>query len=145
MRASPPEKRSSHVLGYTVANDVSARDVQFADGQWVRAKSFDTFCPIGPAVVSSDEIPDPQALRLTTTVNGETVQDSSTAEMVFGVAELLAFCSRSFPLMPGDLLLTGTPWGCGEFMDPPRSLRDGDVVECAVEGIGSLRNTVRTL
>jgi 2-keto-4-pentenoate hydratase/2-oxohepta-3-ene-1,7-dioic acid hydratase in catechol pathway len=145
MRAVPAAKALEYVLGYTVANDVSARDVQFADGQWVRAKSFDTFCPIGPTVVSRDEIPDPQGLRLTTKVNGETVQDSSTAEMVFGVAELLAFCSGSFPLMPGDLLLTGTPWGCGEFMDPPRSLRDRDVVECAVEGIGSLRNTVRRL
>ena len=131
-----------HVFGYTVANDVSARDVQFGDGQWVRGKSFDTFCPIGPAVVTRDEIADPQRLRLTTTVNGERVQDSSTSEMVFGVAELLAFCSRSFTLEPGDLVLTGTPWGCGEFMDPPRSLHDGDVVECAVEGIGALRNPV---
>src|SRR5919202_686736 len=127
----------------TVGNDVSARDVQFGDGQWVRGKSLDTFCPLGPAVVTREAIPDPQALRLTTTVNGETVQDSTTAEMVFGVAELLQFCSRSFTLVPGDVLLTGTPWGCGEFRAPPRSLRDGDVVEAWVEGIGTLRNTVR--
>jgi 5-carboxymethyl-2-hydroxymuconate isomerase len=131
-----------HVFGYTVANDVSARDVQFADGQWVRAKSFDSFCPVGPVVVTADEIGDPQALALSTRVNGETVQDSNTSEMVFGVAELLAFCSRSFTLEPGDLLLTGTPWGCGEFMSPPRSLQPGDVVEVEVEGIGTLRNPV---
>jgi 2-keto-4-pentenoate hydratase/2-oxohepta-3-ene-1,7-dioic acid hydratase in catechol pathway len=131
-----------HVFGYTVANDVSARDVQFADGQWVRGKSLDTFCPLGPVVVTADEIADPQALALQTRVNGEVVQQSSTAEMVFGVAEVLAFCSRSFTLEPGDVVLTGTPWGCGEFMDPPRSLQPGDVVETEVEGIGVLRNPV---
>jgi 2-keto-4-pentenoate hydratase/2-oxohepta-3-ene-1,7-dioic acid hydratase in catechol pathway len=131
-----------YVFGYTVANDVSARDLQFGDGQWVRGKSLDGFCPLGPEVVTSDEIPDPQALALRTTVNGEVVQDSSTSEMVFGVAELIAFCSRSFTLEPGDVLLTGTPWGCGEFMDPPRSLRPGDVVEVSIEGIGTLRNPV---
>jgi 5-carboxymethyl-2-hydroxymuconate isomerase len=131
-----------HVAGYTVANDVSARDIQFADGQWVRGKSLDTFCPLGPVVVPAEQIPDPQDLRIFTRVNGETVQDSSTSEMIFGVAELIAFCSASFTLDPGDLLLTGTPWGCGEFMSPPRSLRDGDVVECEIEGIGVLRNPV---
>lgn len=130
------------VFGYMVANDVSARDVQFGDGQWVRGKSFDTFCPVGPTIVTRDEIPDPQCLGLTTTVNGEVVQASSTSEMVFGVAELLAFCSRSFTLEPGDLLLTGTPWGCGEFMEPRRSLQGGDVVECTVEYVGVLRNPV---
>jgi 2-keto-4-pentenoate hydratase/2-oxohepta-3-ene-1,7-dioic acid hydratase in catechol pathway len=134
-----------HVLGYTVANDVSARDVQFADGQWVRGKSLDTFCPLGPVIVTPDELPDPQALRLGTAVNGDVVQDSSTAEMVFGVAELIAFCSRSFTLEPGDVLLTGTPWGCGEFMDPQRHLGDGDVVETWVEGIGTLRNPVEEI
>jgi 5-carboxymethyl-2-hydroxymuconate isomerase len=131
-----------HVFGYTVANDVSARDVQFADGQWVRGKSFDSFCPLGPVVVTADEIPDPQRLRLQTRVNDEVMQDSSTSEMVFPVAELLAFCSRSFTLEPGDVLLTGTPWGCGEFMDPPRRLRPGDLVECEIESIGVLRNPV---
>jgi len=131
-----------HVFGYTVGNDVSARDVQFSESQWVRGKSFDTFCPLGPVVVTADEITDPQALRLRTLVNGEVMQDSSTAEMVFGVAELLAFCSRSFTLEPGDVVLTGTPWGCGEFMDPPRSLAPGDVVESEIEGIGALRNPV---
>jgi 2-keto-4-pentenoate hydratase/2-oxohepta-3-ene-1,7-dioic acid hydratase in catechol pathway len=133
----------SHVFGYTVGNDVSGRDAQFADVQWVRGKSFDTFCPLGPVVVTADEVPDPQALALTTRVNGEVVQDSSTSEMVFGVAELISFCSHSFTLEPGDVLLTGTPWGCGEFMEPKRSLHAGDVVECEVAGIGVLRNAVR--
>ncbi|HYK07398.1 MAG TPA: fumarylacetoacetate hydrolase family protein [Gaiellaceae bacterium] len=131
-----------HVFGYTVGNDVSARDVQFSESQWVRAKSFDTFCPLGPVVVTADEIADPQALALRTRVNGEVMQESSTAEMVFGVAELLAFCSHSFTLEPGDVLLTGTPWGCGEFMEPPRSLAAGDVVEAEIDGIGTLRNRV---
>lgn len=131
-----------HVFGYTVANDVSARDLQFADGQWVRSKSLDTCCPLGPVIVPAAEIQDPQKLALRTRVNGETVQDSTTAEMIFGVAELLAFCSRSFTLEPGDVLLTGTPWGCGEFMDPPRSLVHGDVVEVEIDGIGTLRNPV---
>lgn len=130
------------VFGYTATNDVSARDLQFGDGQWVRGKSLDTFCPLGPVVVTREEIADPQLLRLETRVNGEVVQSSSTAEMIFGVAELLSFCSRYFTLEPGDVLLSGTPWGCGEFMDPKRSLSDGDVVEVEVEGIGSLINTV---
>jgi len=132
----------AHVHGYTVANDVSARDVQLGDGQWVRGKSPDTFCPLGPVVVPAAELPDPQALGLRTRVNGETVQDSTTAEMVFGVAELLSFCSRSFTLEPGDVVLTGTPWGCGEFMDPQRSLQGGDTVEVEIDGIGTLRNPV---
>jgi 2-keto-4-pentenoate hydratase/2-oxohepta-3-ene-1,7-dioic acid hydratase in catechol pathway len=131
-----------HVFGYTVGNDVSARDVQFSESQWTRGKSFDTFCPIGPVVVTPDEIPDPQALALRTRVNGELMQDSSTGEMVFDVAELLSFCSRNFTLEPGDLMLTGTPWGCGYFMDPPRGLELGDVVECEIERIGVLRNAV---
>lgn len=132
-----------YVAGYTVANDVSARDVQFADGQWVRGKSFDTFCPLGPRVVEPATIGDPQDLRLRTRVNGELVQDSNTSEMVFGVAELLAFCSQSFTLHAGDVVLTGTPWGCGEFMDPQRSLQDGDVVEVEIDGIGTLSNPVQ--
>jgi 2-keto-4-pentenoate hydratase/2-oxohepta-3-ene-1,7-dioic acid hydratase in catechol pathway len=134
--------RGEHVFGYTVCDDVSARDIQFSESQWTRGKSLDTFCPVGPVVVTADEIPDPQSLALATRVNGEVMQDSSTAEMLFGVAELLAFCSRSFTLEPGDLLLTGTPWGCGYFMDPPRALAVGDVVECEVERIGVLRNPV---
>jgi 2-keto-4-pentenoate hydratase/2-oxohepta-3-ene-1,7-dioic acid hydratase in catechol pathway len=142
MRAVAERDVLDYLFGYTVANDVSARDVQFADGQWVRGKSFDTFCPLGPVVVTADEIPDPQALVLRTSVNGETVQNSSTREMVFGVAELLSYCSHSFTLEPGDVLLTGTPWGCGEFMQPRRSLRAGDTVELEIEGIGLLSNPV---
>jgi 2-keto-4-pentenoate hydratase/2-oxohepta-3-ene-1,7-dioic acid hydratase in catechol pathway len=142
MRDVSAEDALEHVFGYAVANDVSARDVQFADGQWVRGKSFDTFCPLGPFVVTADEVPDPQALRLRTRVNGEPVQESSTGEMLFGVAELLAFCSRSFTLEPCDVVLTGTPWGCGEFMDPPRSMQPGDVVEVEIDGVGRLRNPV---
>jgi 2-keto-4-pentenoate hydratase/2-oxohepta-3-ene-1,7-dioic acid hydratase in catechol pathway len=128
-----------YVRGYTIGNDVSARDLQFADVQWVRAKSLDTFCPLGPTVV---ELDDPQNLKLVTRVNGEVMQDSNTSEMIFGVAELISFCSHSFALEPGDVILTGTPWGCGEFMEPKRSLSDGDVVECEIEGIGVLRNPV---
>lgn len=136
------EDALDHVFGYTIGNDVSARDLQFSDGQWVRAKSLDTFCPLGPVLVTADEIPDPQALRLVCRVNGEVMQDASTAEMIFGVAELISFCSRSFTLEPGDVILTGTPWGCGEFMEPKRSLAPGDVVECEIERIGMLRNPV---
>ncbi|WP_217707218.1 fumarylacetoacetate hydrolase family protein [Nonomuraea rhodomycinica] len=142
LRHAGPAEALAAVAGYTVANDVSARDLQFSDGQWTRGKSLDTFCPLGPVVVTPDELGDPQGLRLRTVVNGETVQDSSTAEMLFGVAELLSFCSASFTLEPGDVVLTGTPWGCGAFMDPPRSLSPGDVVEVSVEGIGELRNPV---
>ena len=141
----PVEEALDVVFGYTAANDVSARDVQFGDGQWVRGKSLDTFCPLGPAVVTRDEVPDPQRVALRTRVNGETVQDSTTAEMVFGVAELISFCSHSFTLLPGDVLLTGTPWGCGAFADPPRYLRAGDVVEVDVAGVGTLTNPVEEL
>jgi len=142
MRGVETADALDYVLGYTIGNDVSARDIQMAEGQWVRAKSFDTFCPVGPSLVTPDEVPDPQALALKTRVNGETMQDSSTQLMIFGVAEIMSFCSHSFTLERGDLLLTGTPWGCGEFMDPKRSLAPGDVMETEVEGIGTLRNPV---
>lgn len=141
-RQVPVEAALDHVFGYTVANDVSARDVQFNDGQWVRGKSMDTFCPLGPVVVTVDEIADPQRLRLGTRVNGRDMQDSSTAEMLFSVRELISYCSHSFTLEPGDVLLTGTPWGCGEFMDPKVSLGEGDSVEVWVEGIGSVTSPV---
>ena len=142
MRNVREDEALDHVFGFTVANDVSARDVQFADGQWTRGKSFDSFCPLGPVVVTPDELGPVGDLRLTTRVNGELMQDDSTRNMIFDVPELLAFCSRSFTLEPGDVLLTGTPDGCGEFMDPPRSLSPGDIVEVSVEGIGVLRNEV---
>jgi 2-keto-4-pentenoate hydratase/2-oxohepta-3-ene-1,7-dioic acid hydratase in catechol pathway len=142
MRNVRTDDALAHVFGYTIANDISARDVQFSDGQWVRGKSIDTFCPVGPFVVTADEVSDPQQLGLRTRVNGELVQDSSTSLMLFSVSELLSFCSHSFTLQPGDLLLTGTPWGCGEFMDPRRNLKDGDVVEVEIDGLGTLKNPV---
>jgi 2-keto-4-pentenoate hydratase/2-oxohepta-3-ene-1,7-dioic acid hydratase in catechol pathway len=132
----------SHVFGCTVANDLSARDLQLTDGQWVRAKSLDGFCPLGPEIITADEVPDPQALALHTVVNDEVMQDSNTSEMVFGVAELTAFCSRSFTLEAGDVLLTGTPWACGEFMTPRRSLQGGDVVTVSVSTVGSLTTPI---
>jgi len=142
MRNVPRERALEYVFGYTAVNDVSARDAQSGDGQWVRAKSMDTFCPLGPVVVSADEIGDPQALRLWTAVNGEIMQDASTADMIFGVADLLAYCSSNFTLEPGDLLITGTPWGVGIVREPPITLQPGDVVETGVDGIGTLRNPV---
>ena len=133
------------IFGYTVINDVTARDIQDSEQQWVRAKSLDSFCPIGPVVVTGDEIPDPQALAIRSWVNGETMQDSSTAEMIFSAAELVSYLSRSFTLSPGDVIATGTPVGVGKFRTPPVFLRDGDVVEVEVEGIGRLRNRCREL
>jgi 2-keto-4-pentenoate hydratase/2-oxohepta-3-ene-1,7-dioic acid hydratase in catechol pathway len=130
------------IFGYTAANDVSARDLQFADQQWVRGKSLDTFCPLGPVIVTPDEFGDPQDKRLLSRVNGETMQDSTTAEMIFGVGEVLSFLSHACTLEPGDLVLTGTPWGVGGFRDPPVFLKPGDTVEIEVEGIGVLANNV---
>lgn len=137
------ESALEHVFGYTIANDVSARDLQFADGQWIRGKNLDSFCPLGPGIVTADEIVEPQALALRTRVNGRLVQDSSTAEMLFPVAALISYCSHLFTLEPGDVLLTGTPWGCGEFASPPTHLREGDAVVSEIEGIGTLTNHVR--
>lgn len=130
------------IFGYTVANDVSARDCMKADGQLVRAKSFDTYCPIGPWITTADSVPDPQALAVKTLVNGEVRQDSSTSEMIFSVDHLIYFLARGMTLEPGDVMLTGTPHGVGFVMDPPRFLHAGDVVECEVEGLGKLRNRV---
>ncbi len=130
------------VAAYTVANDVSARDVQFGDVQWTRGKSFDSFTPLGPWLVTADEFGDPSGHRIYTQVNGETLQDDTTSELIFDVPALLAFVSDGVTLEPGDLILTGTPAGAGAFRTPPRYLRDGDVVVCGVEGIGELRNRV---
>ena len=134
------EDALDHVLGFTCLTDVSARDLQFGDGQWTRGKSLDTFCPLGPAIVTRDEIPDPQALAIRCVVDGEVVQDSSTERMFFGVAEIIRYCSASFTLEPGDVIATGTPGGVGVFRDPPRFLHDGSVVTVEIEGIGSLTN-----
>jgi 2-keto-4-pentenoate hydratase/2-oxohepta-3-ene-1,7-dioic acid hydratase in catechol pathway len=134
-----------HVYGYTIANDVSARRVQKhgGGGQWVRGKSYDTFCPMGPVLVTADEIPDPQALGLRTRLDGELMQDSSTAEMIFGVAELIADLSTNTTLLPGTVILTGTPAGVGFVRQPRRFLVPGDRLELEIDGIGSLCNGVR--
>ncbi|HWL44425.1 MAG TPA: fumarylacetoacetate hydrolase family protein [Ilumatobacter sp.] len=132
----------SYVFGYTACNDVSARDAQFADGQWIRGKSFDTFCPLGPWIVGADEIPDPQSLAIACHVNGTTLQDGSTSDMIFGVAEIVSYLSRVMTLEPGDVIATGTPFGVGFARDPQVFLGDGDVVEVEIERIGTLRNPV---
>ena len=131
------------VFGYTCANDITMRDAQKADGQWTRAKSPDTFCPLGPWLVTADEIPDPQALAIALELNGEVMQDSSTAEMVFGVAELVSYLSQTMTLLPGDILLTGTPPGVGAGRDPQVFLASGDKLKVKVERIGELENRVR--
>jgi len=130
------------VAGYICVNDVSARDLQFADGQWTRGKSPDTFCPVGPSLVSSDEVPDPQALGIRAILNGETVQDSNTSNMVFGVAEVIAYVTRTITLEPGDLIATGTPAGVGAFRKPPLFMQPGDEITIEIEGLGSLTNPV---
>ncbi len=129
-------------FGYTVCNDVSARDAQFADAQWVRSKSFDTFCPLGPWITTADEIPDPQTLGIRCRVNGDTLQDSSTAQMIFTCAQLISYLSRVMTLEPGDVIATGTPHGVGFTRAPQVFLLDGDVVDVEVDGIGTLTNPV---
>jgi 2-keto-4-pentenoate hydratase/2-oxohepta-3-ene-1,7-dioic acid hydratase in catechol pathway len=131
------------VAGYVCVNDVTARDLQFSDGQWTRAKSLDTFCPVGPELVSVSEIADPQNLAIRCSVNGDVLQDSSTADMIFGVRELVAFVSEAITLEPGDLIATGTPAGVGYTRTPPRFLAPGDTVTVEVEGVGALTNPVR--
>lgn len=132
------------VFGYTCANDVTARDLQESDGQWVRAKSFDSFCPLGPWIVTRDEIPEPHDLPIRCEVNGESVQNSRTDQLIFGIPALIEFLSRAFTLLPGDVILTGTPPGVGHYRKPPRYLRDGDRVTVAIAGIGALTNDCRT-
>jgi 2-keto-4-pentenoate hydratase/2-oxohepta-3-ene-1,7-dioic acid hydratase in catechol pathway len=139
------EQVLDHVFGYTIVNDISARDIQFPDKQWVRGKSLDTFCPIGPYIVTADEIPDPQALGIKCLVNGRPLQDSSTSEMIFGVRELISRLSFSFTFEPGDLIATGTPNGVGVFRKPPVFLQDGDTVVVEIEGLGRLENRARTV
>jgi 2-keto-4-pentenoate hydratase/2-oxohepta-3-ene-1,7-dioic acid hydratase in catechol pathway len=128
------------VFGYACANDVSARDLQFGDGQWVRGKSLDTFCPIGPWIVTRDEIPDPHCLSIKTVLNGTTMQDSNTNLMIFQVPEVIDFISRQITLLPGDVILTGTPHGVGTFRDPSIYMKDGDVVVVEIEKVGRLIN-----
>jgi 2-keto-4-pentenoate hydratase/2-oxohepta-3-ene-1,7-dioic acid hydratase in catechol pathway len=144
-------ERASHVsessamdviAAYTCANDVSARDAQFSDGQWFRAKGFDGFCPVGPQLVDAAGL-DPSDLRVRQRLNGEVLQDSRTSNLIFTIPVLVSYISQAITLEPGDLILTGTPEGVGVFRDPKVPLRDGDVVEIEIEGIGILRNDVR--
>ncbi|TML20531.1 MAG: fumarylacetoacetate hydrolase family protein [Actinobacteria bacterium] len=129
------------VRGYVCANDVSARDLQFGDGQWTRGKSVDTFCPVGPLVPAAD-IPDPHDLRIRAIVSGEVLQDSTTANLIFGVDDIISYASQTLTFEPGDLILTGTPAGVGVFRDPQRLLRPGDEVTIEIERVGSLTNPV---
>jgi 2-keto-4-pentenoate hydratase/2-oxohepta-3-ene-1,7-dioic acid hydratase in catechol pathway len=142
-RRIEPADALTYVFGYTCLNDVSARDIQFGDGQWVRGKSLDTFCPMGPVLVTADEIGDPQDLAISCTVGDQRLQDARTSAMYFGIAEIISYCSRSFTLEPGDVIATGTPGGVGVFRDPPRFLSDGDVVVVEIERIGRLENVCR--
>jgi acylpyruvate hydrolase len=136
------EDALDHVAGYMIGNDVTARDIQKRDGQWTRGKSFDTFAPIGPFLVTTDEIPDPGVLDLKTWVNGELRQDSNTKNLVFDVPHLIENLSAGITLEPGDLIFTGTPGGVGVFRNPPVFLQPGDRVAMEISGLGRLENTV---
>ena len=143
VRRVPEENALEAVRGYICLNDVSARDLQFSDGQWTRGKSADTFCPVGPKVVPAADVPDPQALGIRCVLNGQVMQDSTTANMIFTVAEIIAYASATMTLEPGDLIATGTPAGVGVFRDPPVLLKDGDEVTIEIDGLGSLTNPVQ--
>ena len=140
----PRERALEHVLGYTCANDVSARDWQRdgGGGQWCQGKGFDTFCPLGPVLVTPDEIPHPNALRIRTVLNGEVMQDWSTDDMIFDVPAIISFLSASKTLLPGTVILTGTPHGVGFARNPPVWLKSGDTVTIEIENIGALTNPV---
>jgi 2-keto-4-pentenoate hydratase/2-oxohepta-3-ene-1,7-dioic acid hydratase in catechol pathway len=129
------------VDGYVVANDVSGRDLQFSDGQWVRGKSLDTFLPVSDLVPAS-AVPDPQALPIRAILNGEVMQDSNTSNQIFGVAEVVSFVSQAITLEPGDLIITGTPAGVGAFRDPPVWLKPGDEIAIEIDGLGRISNPV---
>ena len=139
-----PEARAlDYVFGYTIFNDVSARDLQYRTSQWFKGKALDGSCPMGPVIVSADEIPDPQRLRLQLRVNGVTKQNSNTGDMIFSVARIIEDLSAGMTLEPGDCISTGTPQGVGDGRKPPEYLKPGDVIEAEVERIGVLRNPVR--
>ena len=134
-----PDRR---VAGYTVADDVSGRDLQKREHQWTRAKGADTFCPFGPWITTPDEVPEPENLRLRSWVNGDLRQDSSTNDLLFKIDELIDFISAACTLEPGDLILTGTPSGVGMAMDPPQVLKDGDVVRMEIESLGTIEHRI---
>ena len=139
----PETEALEAVFGYACANDVSARDLQFGDGQWVRGKSLDTFCPIGPWLVTREEITDPHCLKIQCWLNGHLMQDSHTSLIIFKVEELVSFLSRHFTLHPGDIILTGTPSGVGAFREPSVYMKDGDEVVVEIERVGRLVNQCR--
>ncbi|MGH3111636.1 MAG: fumarylacetoacetate hydrolase family protein [Gaiellaceae bacterium] len=141
VRGVSSENALEAVRGYVCANDVSARDLQFKDGQWTRGKSVDTFCPVGP-LAPAGEIPDPHDLRIRAIVSGEVLQDSTTTNLIFGVDVIISHVSQTITLDPGDLILTGTPAGVGVFRNPQRLLRPGDEVTIEIEGVGTLTNPV---
>ncbi len=142
VRGVSVENALEAVAGYVCVNDVSARDLQFSDKQWVRGKSLDTFCPVGPALVPASEVPDPQALGIRAILNGQVMQESTTANMVFTVAEIIAFVSQGITLEPGDLIATGTPAGVGIFRSPPVLLQPGDEITIEIDRLGALTNPV---
>jgi 2-keto-4-pentenoate hydratase/2-oxohepta-3-ene-1,7-dioic acid hydratase in catechol pathway len=141
-RRIPENDALDHIRGYRCANDISARNIQYAESQWLRAKGFDTFCPLGSEVVPVSELGDGSGLRVVQRLNGEVLQDGNTADLIFSVPFLVAYISNAFTLEPGDVILTGTPAGVGWGRDPKVSLQPGDVVEVEVEGIGVLQNPV---
>jgi 2-keto-4-pentenoate hydratase/2-oxohepta-3-ene-1,7-dioic acid hydratase in catechol pathway len=141
-RHIPAERWREHVAGYLNFNDVSARDYQMRTSQWMIGKTFDTFAPMGPALVTADEVPDPHTLDISTRINGEVLQHSNTSDLIFKIPELVAYLSSVFRLEPGDVVATGTPSGVGFSRKPPRWLRPGDEVVVRVEGLGELRNRV---
>ncbi|MDG5786742.1 fumarylacetoacetate hydrolase family protein [Evansella sp. AB-P1] len=137
------EEAFDYVFGYTIMNDISARDVQFADGQWVRGKSFDTFAPLGPTIVTKDEIENPQNVKIKLDVNGETLQDSNTEHMIFDIPYILSYLSKGFTFKPGDVVATGTPHGVGVFREPKIFLKSGDICTIEIEHIGTLKNPIK--
>ena len=138
----PASAWRDHVYGYTIVNDVSARDVQFASSQWSLSKCFPTFCPLGPAIVTADEIPDPHALDIKLEIDGEKLQHSNTRELVFKIPDLIEYLSSITPLVPGDIISTGTPPGVGLGRNPKRWLKPGETVTVSIDGLGSLTNPV---
>lgn len=141
----PASRALDYIAGYMVLNDVSARKWQFADKQWVRGKSCNTFCPTGPWLTTADQIADPHSLRLSTRVNGRLLQDSNTSNLICRIPELIEFITESITLVPGDIIATGTPFGVGFSRKPPVYLQPADVVEVEIEGLGKLRNSVMNL
>jgi len=136
------ENAFDYVAGYLNGNDVSARDLQFGDRQWVRGKSLDTFCPIGPYLVTKDEVPDPHNLTIRAVLNGNVMQDSNTSNLIFNIPYLIEFITKAFTLLPGDIILTGTPPGVGVFRDPKVLLKPGDTITIEVERLGTLTNPI---